>query len=401
MSKGRILLLENIHPGAMENLESAGYEVDLLSKALGEEDLARELKDCVAVGIRSKTHITPAVLEAAEGLRAVGAFCIGTNQIALDDANRRGVPAFNAPFSNTRSVAEMVMADIVFLARRLGDRNNQMHRGVWKKSAAGSHEVRGKTLGIIGYGHIGRQVGVLAEAFGLQVLFHDISNQLPMGNNRPSVGLEDLLEASDFVSLHVPATSLTENMIGEAQIRRMKKGGYLLNLSRGNVVVIEALAAALKDGHLAGAAVDVYPKEPKTNDEPFESELQGLSNVILSPHVGGSTQEAQVSIGQEVSTALIRYLDFGITAGAVNVPTADLAPREGTHRIQHFHRNVPGVLGDVHRIVANHGANVVGQVLATDPQVGYLVMDVAGGEGAAIVQDVAALKTTVRARLLY
>ena len=293
------------------------------------------------------------------------------------------------------------MADIVFLARRLGDRNNQMHRGVWKKSATGSHEVRGKTLGIIGYGHIGRQVGVLAEAFGLQVLFHDISNQLPMGNNRPSVGLEDLLEASDFVSLHVPATSLTENMIGEAQIRRMKKGGYLLNLSRGNVVVIEALAAALKDGHLAGAAVDVYPKEPKTNDEPFESELQGLSNVILSPHVGGSTQEAQVSIGQEVSTALIRYLDFGITAGAVNVPTADLAPREGTHRIQHFHRNVPGVLGDVHRIVANHGANVVGQVLATDPQVGYLVMDVAGGEGAAIVQDVAALKTTVRARLLY
>jgi len=385
----------------MENLEDAGYEVDLLSKSLSEQELVREIADCVAVGIRSKTHLTPKVLEAASELRAIGAFCIGTNQIDLEEAHRRGVPAFNAPFSNTRSVAEMVIADVVFLARKLGDRNRQMHEGSWQKSATGCHEVRGKTLGIVGYGHIGRQVGVLAEAMGMRVLFRDIVSQLPMGNNTPAESLEDLLERSDFVTLHVPATPQTANMIGAEQLARMRKGAYLLNLSRGNVVVIDDLVAALEVGHLAGAAIDVYPSEPRTNDEPFESPLLGAPNVILSPHVGGSTVEAQVSIGQEVSTALMNFLRWGTTVGSVNFPTADLAPREGTHRIQHIHRNVPGVLGDVHRIVASHGANVLGQVLVTDTDMGYLLMDVQQGLGPQICADIGKLETTLRARLLY
>jgi D-3-phosphoglycerate dehydrogenase len=401
VSKGRILLLENIHQGALDNLEEAGFEVDLLSKALSEDDLVEEIADCVAVGLRSKTHITPRVLEAAKELRAIGAFCIGTNQIALEEAHERGVPAFNAPFSNTRSVAELVIAEVVFLARQMGDRNREMHEGVWRKSAVGCHEIRGKTLGIIGYGHIGRQVGVLAEAMGLNVIFHDIVKQLPMGNNKPAGGLEDLLEQSDFVTLHVPATKQTKNMMAAPQLERMKKGAYLLNLSRGNVVVIEDLVAALDRGHLAGAAIDVYPKEPKTNDEPFESELMKRPNVILSPHIGGSTQEAQVAIGQEVSHALIKYLDWGTTMGAVNFPEADLPILEGAHRIQHIHRNVPGVLGDVYQLVARHGANVLGQVLVTDESMGYLLMDVQQDTAPQIVADIAQLETTVRARLLY
>jgi D-3-phosphoglycerate dehydrogenase / 2-oxoglutarate reductase len=399
--KGRVLLLENIHPGAMTNLEAAGYEVDLLSKALEEDDLAREVADCVAIGVRSKTQVSARALEAGERLRAVCAFCIGTNQIALPDANRLGVPAFNAPFSNTRSVAELVIAEIVFLARKMGDRNRQMHAGQWRKSAAGSHEVRGKTLGIVGYGHIGRQVGVLAEAMGLHVIFHDVVSVLPMGNNRPAADLDELLSQSDFVTLHVPATPHTEWMIGEEQLRKMKEGAYLLNLSRGNVVALEALAEAIRGGHLAGAAVDVYPTEPKTREEPFENVLTGLPNVILSPHIGGSTVEAQVAIGQEVSLKLIKFLDTGSTVGAVNFPQVDLGVREGAQRIQHVHRNVPGVLGDVHRAVAARGANIVGQVLGTDETVGYLLMDVAQGEGAALVDDIRALDTTIHARLLY
>ncbi|MCA9605186.1 MAG: phosphoglycerate dehydrogenase [Myxococcales bacterium] len=400
--KGRILLLEGIDPGAKANLESYGWSVDLFDYALGEKDLVERIGGYAAIGIRSKTHITPRVLEAAHELRAIGAFCIGTNQIALSDAHRVGIPAFNAPFSNTRSVAELIMADIVFLARKMGDRSHEMHRGVWKKTSKGCHEVRGKTLGIIGYGHIGRQVGVLAEAFGMNVHFHDIASQLPMGNNTPAQGgLSQLLANSDFVTLHVPATPQTKEMIGAAEIAQMREGSYLLNLSRGNVVVIDALADALKSGHLAGAAIDVYPKEPKTNDEPFESPLQGLPNVILSPHIGGSTVEAQVSIGQEVSAKLHSFLDRGTTAGAVNFPEADLPVRPGASRVQHVHKNVPGVLGDVHRIAASHGANVLGQVLVTDTEMGYLLMDIAGGNASNVVDDVAKLSTTLRTRLLY
>ncbi|MCB9591336.1 MAG: phosphoglycerate dehydrogenase [Sandaracinaceae bacterium] len=400
--QGRILLLEGIDPGAKTNLEAAGWRVDLYPQALGEADLVAEIGDVVALGLRSKTHVTPRVLEAAKELRTIGAFCIGTNQIALEAAHRHGVPVFNAPFSNTRSVAELVMAEIVFLARKLGDRSREMHQGIWKKTAQGCHEVRGKTLGIIGYGHIGRQVGVLAEAFGMNVQFHDIASQLPMGNNTPAAGgLDEVLGTSDFVTLHVPATPQTKNMIGAAEIAKMAPGSHLLNLSRGNVVIIEALADALRSGHLAGAAIDVYPHEPKTNDEPFESPLQNLPNVILSPHIGGSTLEAQVSIGSEVSAKLAQFLGRGTTATSVNFPEADLPVRAGAVRIQHLHRNVPGVLGDVHRIAAAHGRNVLGQVLVTDTEVGYLLMDIGGEGGEDVVHDIAKLDTTIRARLLY
>jgi D-3-phosphoglycerate dehydrogenase len=401
VTKGRIVLLENIHPGALDNLEAAGFEVDLLSGSPKEAELAHLVSDVVAIGIRSKTQLTAKVLDAAPKLQAVGAFCIGTNQIAIDHAHKLGVPVFNAPFSNTRSVAEIVMAEIVMLARQLGDRSREVHEGVWTKSAAGCHEVRGKTLGIIGYGHIGRQVGVLAEAFGMHVVFHDIASRLPMGNNRPAGGLEGVLDIADFVTLHVPATPQTRKMIGEQQLSRMKKGSYLLNLSRGDVVVIEDLARALESGHIAGAAIDVYPQEPRNNDEKFVTPLQKLPNVILTPHIGGSTVEAQVAIGQEVSLALVSFLTRGTTTNAVNFPQADLPVIPDAHRIRHVHKNVPGVLGDVNRIVAAQGANVLGQMLVTDPEVGYLLMDVEHAAGPAICKGIASLDTTVRVELLY
>jgi D-3-phosphoglycerate dehydrogenase len=401
VTHGRILLLENIHPGARDNLAAAGYDVDLLAGSPSEADLAQQVKDVVAIGIRSKTQLTPKIIEAATKLQAIGAFCIGTNQIALESARRAGVPVFNAPFSNTRSVAELVMAEIVILSRQIGDRSREVHEGIWTKSAEGCREVRGKTLGIVGYGHIGRQVGVLAEAFGMNVIFHDIASRLPMGNNRPAGGLEALLDASDFVTLHVPGTPQTKRMIAEPQLSRMKQGSILLNLSRGDVVVIEDLAHALKSGHLAGAAVDVYPHEPANNREKFVSPLQGLPNVLLTPHIGGSTVEAQVAIGQEVSHALVGYLRRGTTTNAVNFPNADLPVLEQAHRIRHVHKNVPGVLGDVNQIVADLGANVLGQVLVTDPELGYLVMDVESGQGAAIVDGVSKLSTTLKVELLY
>lgn len=400
MKRGSILLLENIHHNAMTVLEEAGFEVDLLSKSLAEDELIKALRDCVAVGVRSKTYITERVLRECPKLRAIGAFCIGTNQIDLHFANGIGVPAFNAPFSNTRSVAELIIAEIVFLARKMGDRNNKSHSGYWYKSSSGCHEVRGKHLGIIGYGHIGRQVGVLAEAFGMKVRFYDIASRLPMGNNVAADGLDDVLENSDFVTLHVPATPETEWMIGAKEIAKMKRGSYLLNLSRGNVVVLEALRDALNDGHLAGAAVDVYPAEPKTNDEPFENPLMGCPNTLLSPHIGGSTEEAQVSIADEVSSALIRFFDHGITAGAVNFPQADLQPRSGADRIMHAHKNIPGVLGDVHHLAKAAGANVLAQMLVTDEQIGYLLMDVEAGKGGALVDGMRDLETTVRVELL-
>ena len=406
MSKGRILLLENIHPDAKANLSAAGYDVELLGKALPERELCEAVSGVIAVGIRSKTQITRAVLEAGAGsLRTVGAFCIGTNQIALADANRMGIPAFNAPFSNTRSVAEMTIAQIIILSRRLGDRNREMHRGVWTKSAEGSREVRGKTVGIVGYGHIGRQVGVLAEAMGMNVVFYDVAARLPMGNNRSAQTLDDLLAVADFVTLHVPETESTKDMIDAAALSKMKKGAILMNASRGTVVVIPALAEALKSGHIGGAAIDVFPVEPESNNQGFTSELQDLPNVLLSPHVGGSTAEAQVAIGHEVSTALIRFLDLGTTAGAVNFPQADLPRRDGVHRIAHVHRNVPGVLRDVNRIVSEAEVNVVAQMLATDAQIGYLLMDVeedaSRNVSAQLVDRMRSLDTTIAARFLY
>ncbi len=400
MTKRRIVLLENIHPDAKTNLEAEGFEVTLLPKALGPDELVKTLQGVTALGIRSKTQITADVVAQLPDLEAIGTFCIGTNQVALEKANQLGVPVFNAPFSNTRSVAEMVIGEIIFLARRLSDRAREMHQGVWTKSASGSMEIRNKTLGIVGYGHIGRQVGVLAEAFGMKVIFFDVASRLPMGNNRNAESLNDLLRHADFVTLHVPETPQTKNMFGKNQIDAMKEGAYLINASRGTVVVIDELAAALKSEKIAGAAIDVFPDEPEGNDGKFVSALQNLPNVILTPHIGGSTAEAQVAIGHEVSTALARYFRAGNTIGAVNFPQADLPTRTGAHRIAHVHRNVPGVLRDVNRIVSEAEANVVGQVLATDSAIGYLIMDIEDERGdiaRALPARMRKLATTIRA----
>jgi D-3-phosphoglycerate dehydrogenase len=321
----KVLLLENIHTSAHELFRAAGVELELMKGALGEKELIEKLQTGVQVlGIRSKTKVTQAVLDAAPSLMTVGCFCIGTNQVALSHANGKGVPVFNAPFSNTRSVAELVISEVIALARQLGDRSREVHEGRWRKVADGCIEVRGKTLGIIGYGHIGRQVGVLAEMIGMRVIFFDSAARLPMGNNRSCTSMEALLAEADFVTLHVPETPQTANMIGASELAKMKRGSYLLNLSRGTVVVINALADAIKSGHIAGAAVDVYPEEPETNSDGFASPLRGLPNVLLTPHVGGSTMEAQEAIGREVATALLKYIDHGTTVGAVNFPQVEL-----------------------------------------------------------------------------
>ncbi len=400
-SKIKVLLLENIHETARAIFRSEGVDLEVMSGALSEEDLAEKIRDVHMIGIRSKTNITEPVLEAASRLLAIGCFCIGTNQVDLVAANKRGIPVFNAPFSNTRSVAELVISHVVSLARHVPDQIREMHEGIWNKSATGSFEVRGKTLGIIGYGRIGRQVGVLAESMGLRVLFNDIEQQLPMGNNRFVPELEDLLKESDFVSLHVPATDETKNMITAERLAQMKKGSYLLNLARGSVVDIPALAAALKEGHLAGAAIDVFPVEPRGNGPGFESELRGLRNVILSPHVGGSTQEAQENIGREVGGRLTEFLNGGLTTGAVNFPVVGQPPLPDKHRILNVHQNVPGVLTAINSIISESKANVVGQVLATDPTIGYLVMDLDQNVSEEVKEKVKALPTSIRTRILY
>jgi D-3-phosphoglycerate dehydrogenase len=400
-SEIKILLLENIHPVAKQAFEADGFQVEMVSGSLPEAELAARVRDAHVVGLRSKTQITAKVLDQGRRLLAVGAFCIGTNQIDLPHANRCGVPVFNAPFSNTRSVAELILAEIVMLSRHLGDRVREVHAGTWKKLATGSHEVRGKTLGIVGYGHIGSQIGVLAESFGMRVLFHDVMAKLPMGNNRAVPTLEELLEQADFVTLHVPETPQTKEMIGAEQLARMKPGACLLNASRGTVVQIEALADALRRGHLAGAAVDVYPREPATNSEPFESPLRGVANVILTPHIGGSTEEAQEAIGKEVSAALIKFVNQGATTSAVNFPQVELAVTRETHRILNIHRNVPGVLRDVNRIVSDLNANIRSQLLATDPDIGYLIMDLDRDVSQDVMHALAALPTSIKTRILF
>jgi D-3-phosphoglycerate dehydrogenase len=400
-SEIKILLLENVHPVARDAFAADGFNVELLKAALPEDELVERVRDIHVLGIRSKTQVTPRVLDEARRLMAVGAFCIGTNQIALSHASKAGVPAFNAPFSNTRSVAELIIAEIVMLSRQLGDRVREVHAGKWSKVAVGSHEVRGKTIGIVGYGHIGSQVGVLAESFGMRVVFFDIMAKLPMGNNRSCASLEELLALSDFVTLHVPETPSTKNMFGEAEIAHMKKGACLLNASRGTVVVIDALAAALKTGHLGGAAVDVYPQEPEKNSEGFNTPLRGLDNVILTPHIGGSTEEAQEAIGKEVSSALIKFINTGATTGAVNFPQVELPMMKGTHRVLNIHRNVPGVLRDINRIVSDVNANIRAQVLSTDPDIGYLIMDLDQDVSQDVKRAVAALPTSIKTRILF
>jgi D-3-phosphoglycerate dehydrogenase len=400
-SEIKILLLENIHPVAVEAFRAAGFQVETARTALPEGELVQRVRDAHVLGIRSKTQVTPAVLAEASRMLAIGAFCIGTNQIALGAANRHGVPAFNAPFSNTRSVAELMLAEVVMLSRHLGDRLREVHDGRWRKVAAGSHEVRGRTLGIVGYGHIGSQVGVLAEAFGMRVVFFDIAAKLPMGNNRALAQLAEVLEVADFVTLHVPETPRTRNMIGPDELARMKPGACLLNASRGSVVVIDALADAIRRGHLGGAAIDVYPEEPEGNSDGFASPLRGLPNVILTPHIGGSTEEAQEAIGREVSAALIKYVNTGATTGAVNFPHVELPVDRGAHRILNVHRNVPGVLRDINRIVSDCNANIRAQVLSTDVDIGYLVMDLDQDVSQDVTRGIAALPTSIKTRILF
>ncbi len=398
----KVLLLENVHESAHELFRSEGFQVEALPRALKEDELVVKVQEGFHIlGIRSKTRITRRVLEANKRLLSVGAFCIGTNQIDLDAAKQVGVPVFNAPFSNTRSVAELVICEIVMLARQLGDRSREVHEGKWRKIATSSFEVRGKTLGIVGYGHIGSQVGVLAESMGMRVVSHDIRPTLPMGNNRALTSLEELLATSDFVTLHVPETPQTKNMIGEAQFALMKEGSYLINLSRGTVVDLDALARAVRSKRIAGAALDVYPEEPESNSDDFTSVMRGLPNVVLTPHIGGSTLEAQEAIGREVASALTRFTNTGATPSSVNFPHVELAPSPGTHRVLNVHRNVPGVLRDINRIVSDRNANVVAQLLATDPEIGYLVMDLDKELANDVRNAIAALDASIKTRILY
>jgi len=402
--KIRVLLLEGVNDSAVGLFTQAGYaNVTRLPKALDAGALREAVRGAHLLGIRSRTRLTADILTAADRLIAVGCFSVGTNQVDLDAARLRGVPVFNAPFSNTRSVAELVIGEIIMLLRRIVPRSVSAHAGGWDKSAEGSFEVRGKTLGIVGYGNIGSQLSTMAEALGMRVIFFDLTDKLRHGNTEPAESLNDLLARSDVVSLHVPETPATHGMIGEAEIRAMKPGAYLINNSRGTVVDLDALAAALRDGHLRGAAVDVFPVEPASNTERFRSPLQGLDNVILTPHVGGSTEEAQERIGAEVARKLVDYSDVGSTVGAVNFPQVQLPARPTGTRYIHVHRNAPGILGRLNEAFARRGFNIAAQYLQTDGEIGYVVLeaDRAGPENQVLLEEIRALDGTIRARLLY
>ncbi|WP_199096470.1 phosphoglycerate dehydrogenase [Dyella sp. ASV21] len=400
----KVLLLEGVSRSAVEAFHRAGYsQIEFHEKALPEAELKARIADAHIVGIRSRSHLNDDVLQQAKRLIAVGCFCIGTNQVDLDAARRLGVPVFNAPYSNTRSVAELVIAEAIMLLRGIPQKNALCHRGGWTKSAAGSFEVRDKVLGIVGYGHIGTQVGVLAESLGMRVIFHDIESKLSLGNARAADSLDDLLERADVVTLHVPETPATKLMIGTRELAQMRKGSLLINASRGTVVDIDALAAALTAEHIAGAAVDVFPVEPKGNDDAFVSPLVGMDNVILTPHIGGSTLEAQDNIGIEVASKLVRYSDNGSTLSAVNFPEVSLPEHPRSRRLLHIHRNVPGVLSRINELFSAGNINIDAQFLQTDSEVGYVVIDVAANErqSAALRDQLAAIPGTLRSRVLY
>ncbi len=400
--KIRIVLLEGVHQNAVDALLADGYtNIVRHAKSLSGDALAEAVADAHMVGIRSRTQLTDAVFGSAKKLMAVGCFCIGTNQVDLDAAARRGVPVFNAPFSNTRSVAELVIAETIMLMRGIPERSALAHRGGWLKSADGSYEVRGKTLGIIGYGHIGTQTGILAESLGMRVIYHDVETKLPLGNAQPAASLAALLAAADVVTLHVPETRETQNMIGAAELAAMKAGAKLINASRGTVVDIDALAAALNGGHLSGAAIDVFPAEPKGNDDEFLSPLRGLDNVILTPHIGGSTVEAQANIGAEVAAKLIRYSNNGSTLSAVNFPEASLPAHPGTARLLHIHENQPGVLAAINETFGRLGINISAQYLQTTPTLGYVVIDTDSPAPEAAVEALSAVPGTIRCRVVY
>jgi D-3-phosphoglycerate dehydrogenase len=403
-NKIKILLLEGIDPSAVSAFREDGYsEIEYHKKALPEAQLIESIKDACFIGIRSNTQLTAKVFEQASRLVGVGCFCIGTNQVDLKVAQDRGIPVFNAPFSNTRSVAELVLAETILLMRGIPWRNAQTHRGGWTKTAAGSHEVRGKTLGIVGYGHIGTQVGVLAESLGMRVVFYDIESKLALGNATQIPSLAGMLELADVVTLHVPETPQTKNMIGKAELAQMKPGASFINAARGSTVDIDALCAALDSGHLAAAAIDVFPKEPKAGEE-FVSPLRGRENVLLTPHVGGSTEEAQTNIGREVAEKLIKYSNNGSTLAAVNFPEVSLPEHPGYHRLMHIHRNQPGVLSRINAIFSEERINIAAQYLQTNATIGYVVIDIETAEREASVnlrRRLDGVEGTIRTRILY
>jgi D-3-phosphoglycerate dehydrogenase len=375
--KIRILFLENISDAAVKNFKLQGYsQVEKISKALTEAQLINEIKDVHILGIRSKTHISAAVLAAAKKLQAIGCFCIGVNQVDLKAATKNGVVVFNAPYSNTRSVAELVIGAAIMLIRRIPDKNKAAHQGLWLKESSGCFELRGKTLGIIGYGNIGSQVSVLAEALGMKVIFYDVETKLPLGNAADAQSLKNLLSKSDIVTLHVPETNQTRNLINKNNLKNFKKGAILINYARGEVVELEALRKYILDGHIGGAALDVFPVEPEKNGDYFRTPVQDCPNVILTPHIGGSTEEAQQNIGEDVSVKLFNFLEKGVTFGSHTVPALALPPQEGSHRILHIHNNIPGVLSEINTRLSQHKINILGQYLKTNDDIGYVVLDV-------------------------
>jgi len=401
-AKIRFLLLEGVHKNALDVLSANGYtNIEYLRGALDEDALIEKIKDAHFIGIRSRTQLTEKVFAAANKLIAVGCFCIGTNQVNLKAAMQRGIPVFNAPYSNTRSVAELVLAELILLLRGIPEKNFLVHRGGWSKSAEGSFETRGKTLGIVGYGSIGSQLSVLAEALGMHVIYFDVVTKLPLGNARQVTSMDELLATADVVSLHVPDVPSTRNMMRAEHFAQMKKGAIFINAARGTTVDIPALADAIKSKHLGGAAIDVFPKEPKANDEIFESELRGLENVILTPHIGGSTLEAQANIGLEVAEKFARYSDTGATITAVNFPEVSVPQLPGKHRLLHIHQNVPGVLSAINTVFAENGINISAQSLMTNDAIGYLVMDVDAEYSELALSKLQQVNGTIRTRVLF
>lgn len=400
--KINILFLENISDAAVKHFKDAGYaSVRKLGGALSEEQLINEVKDVHLLGIRSKTQITPKVLDAAKKLQAIGCFCIGVNQVDLKAATNHGVVVFNAPYSNTRSVAELVIGLAIMLIRRIPDKSKAAHDGIWLKEAKGSYELRGKTLGIIGYGNIGTQVSILAEALGMKVIFYDTVTKLPLGNAVAKKTLKEVVSQADIVTLHVPDTAQTKNLINKTVLKQFKKGSILLNYARGEVVDLDGLAKTMQEGLISGAAIDVYPWEPEKNGDRFETPLQHLPNVILTPHIGGSTEEAQENIGGDVSNKLFQYLETGMTIGSHTVPPLSLPLQEGTHRILHIHKNVPGVLSEINTTLSKHNINILGQYLKTNDDIGYVVLDVDKRLSKQALELLREVKNTIKTRILY
>jgi len=400
--KINILFLENISDAAIAQFKNSGYvNVKKIAGALSQSELIKEIKGVHLLGIRSKTLITEEVLKAAPKLQAIGCFCIGVNQVDIEAATKHGVAVFNAPYSNTRSVAELVIGAAIILVRKIIDKNKAAHEGVWLKDAKGSHELRGKTLGIVGYGNIGSQVSVLAEALGMKVIFYDVETKLPLGNASDSKSLKDLLQQSDVVTLHVPELPTTKNLINKSNLKYFKKGAVLINYARGEVVDIIALKQFLESEHLGGAAIDVFPFEPEKNGDVFKTPLQGLSNVLLTPHIGGSTLEAQNNIGLDVSAKLFNYLEKGITTGSHTVPAIALPPQEGAHRILHIHANVPGVMSQINSTLSKNNINILGQYLKTNDEIGYVVLDINKNISKNALELLRNVKHTIKVRMLY